>query len=198
MLGAMVACSSGPRSEIADPTPTDPVAATTSATTPPPPATSTTTSTTTRATSITGMVEAWRVGLSEPVSSRPNGSERIVMIGSTVLVVLDRSLVAYDVASGQQLWTLPLAFDGADPLLPLIVGTDVVVATDMQTLERVDLRTGRRRWQARIGGVATCSALTSPVANSSSGHGVDRHRPPCGPRCCYRPRCGFPRSATKC
>ncbi|MEO5840646.1 MAG: PQQ-binding-like beta-propeller repeat protein [Acidimicrobiales bacterium] len=113
------------------------------------------------------MVEAWRVGLSEPVSSRPNGGERIVMIGSTVLVSLDRSLVAYDVASGQQLWTLPLAFDGTDPVLPLVVDTEVVVATDTQTLERVDLRTGRRRWQTRIGGVATCSALTSPVANSS-------------------------------
>ena len=111
------------------------------------------------------MIEAWRVALTEPVSSRPNGGGRVRIIGQTVLVALDRSLVAYDVASGASLWTLPLAMGATEPLVPLIVDGDVVVPTDTQTLERVDLRTGRRRWQARLGGVAPCASMTAPVAN---------------------------------
>ncbi|HUP75442.1 MAG TPA: PQQ-binding-like beta-propeller repeat protein [Acidimicrobiales bacterium] len=111
------------------------------------------------------MVEAWRVALTEPVSSRPNGGGRVTINGQTVLVALDRSLVAYDVASGALLWTLPLAMGATEPLMPLIVDGDVVVPTDSQTLERVELRTGRRRWQARLGGVAPCTSVTSPVAN---------------------------------
>lgn len=164
LVVATVACTSAAGPGVAVPTSTLPAATTIDVATRSS-LTQSTSTTTTRTRSVVGMVEAWRVELAEPLSPRPGAGGRVTIGGQTVVVALDRSVVAYDAASGARLWTLPLAVGGVEPLVPLVVDSTVVVATDTQTIERVDLRTGRRRWQARLGGSASCTAMTSPVAN---------------------------------
>jgi outer membrane protein assembly factor BamB len=107
------------------------------------------------------------VDLAEPVASRPSTTDRVAIDGQTVVVALDRRVVAYDAASGATRWTRPVATGDNGPLLPLVVDTTVVVVTDSQTVERIDLRTGAQVWQTALGATAACNAATSPIANQS-------------------------------
>lgn len=100
---------------------------------------------------------------SAPLPNKAPGSSPLVADG--VLVANSGSLVAYDTASGKQLWTQPKAGGGnSSPVAWTADGRTLVICNSRNGLVACDLKTGAIAWIAPGGGDSTPAILGDTLA----------------------------------
>ena len=96
--------------------------------------------------------KASRLAALDPVSGRPTwrmehagGFGPLVVVGGTIVVASEDSVLGLDVTSGTQRWAMPLR------ARTLTAGGPVVLVAERQTIHALDPASGRQRWQVASG-----------------------------------------------
>jgi hypothetical protein len=110
---------------------------------------------------------AWTAVVGRGVTGAPAVGERVTAIAS-----VDRWVYAIDTRSGELFWR----FRGSDAfgVGPVMGGGAVYVATETGdgVITSIDLHTGKRRWQSRVGTVAAPMVLRDTILYAATRGGV--------------------------